>query len=538
MSDFASPATSRLRLKDSLWFRQTAYAIAAGFIIGLFLSAITIIIDLRAERQDLNSKILQVIDSVSEPAAQAVFNIDNQLARTVVEGLYRYQVIREVILIDDLGQPLAKVSRPGGDDVQGRLANKLFEDELSLSVDIFAINSTTKIGRIDVEVDASLVASQFFKRSALTLIGGLVRNILLSICLLALFFVTLTKPLTKLAHDISEIDPENPDRRISVSPSLEKSELGDITNVLNGLLSSLSRVQRSQVETQSILQQHRDHLEELVEARTAELEQRNQELRREGEIRQETEERLRLSRQEALDASLAKSAFLANMSHELRSPLNAIIGFSQLMDNRTFGPMGDSHYEAYAKDILASGELLLSLVNDLLDLSKIEAGEYDLEERPVSLGQILGFCFNIVEPQARDKRLTLLLQDDDVGQIVLMADDRALKQITLNLLTNAVKFTPQGGKVVLSYGLNGEGAPFFTVSDTGIGMSADDRVNAFLPFRQSSDPRVTSQTGTGLGLTLTRELVELHGGKIRIDSTLGKGTEVTVNLPTERMVRS
>ena len=216
------------------------------------------------------------------------------------------------------------------------------------------------------------------------------------------------------------------------------------------------------------------------------------------------------------------------MSHELRSPLNAIIGFSQLMDNRTFGPMGDSHYEAYAKDILASGELLLSLVNDLLDLSKIEAGEYDLEERPVSLGQILGFCFNIVEPQARDKRLTLLLQDDDVGQIVLMADDRALKQITLNLLTNAVKFTPQGGK----------GAPFFTVSDTGIGMSADDRVNAFLPFRQSSDPRVTSQTGTGLGLTLTRELVELHGGKIRIDSTLGKGTEVTVNLPTERMVRS
>ncbi|MEQ9200143.1 MAG: HAMP domain-containing sensor histidine kinase, partial [Rhodospirillales bacterium] len=208
-----------------------------------------------------------------------------------------------------------------------------------------------------------------------------------------------------------------------------------------------------------------------------------------------------------------------------------------MMDNRTFGPMGDSHYEAYARDILASGDLLLSLVNDLLDLSKIEAGEYELEERPVSLNQILGFCFNIVESQARDKRLTLLLQDDDVGQIVLIADDRTLKQIALNLLTNAIKFTPQGGRVVLSYGLNGAGAPFFTVSDTGIGMSADDRATAFLPFRQSRDPRVTSQTGTGLGLTLTRELVELHGGTIRIDSTLGKGTEVTVNLPADRMVR-
>lgn len=527
-----------MRLKDSLWFRQTAYAISLGLIIGLFLSAITIIVDLHAEREDLNSKILQVIDSASEPAAQAVFNIDTQLAETVVEGLYRYQVIREAVLIDDLGKPLAKISRPQNNDMQEHLANRLFQNELSLSVDIFAINSASKIGRIDVEIDASLVATQFFKRSALTLIGGLVRNILLSICLLVLFFVTLTKPLTKLARDISEIDPENPDRPISVSPQLEKSELGHITKTLNGLLSSLSRVQKSQAETQTILQQHRDHLEDLVDARTAELEQRNRELHREVEIRQETEERLRQSRQEALDASLAKSAFLANMSHELRSPLNAIIGFSQLMDNRTFGPMGDSHYETYIRDILASGDLLLSLVNDLLDLSKIEAGEYEMEERPVSLSRILSFCFNIVEPQAREKKLKFLLEDDDVGQIVLLADDRILKQIALNLLTNAVKFTPQGGSVVLSYGLNGESAPFFTVKDDGIGMSADDCAVAFLPFRQSRDPRVTSQIGTGLGLTLTRELVELHGGTIRIDSVLGKGTEVTVNLPADRVVRN
>jgi signal transduction histidine kinase len=524
------------RLRDRLWFRQTTYTVTLGILIGLVLSLFTILNDLRSERRDVRSKVLQVMETVREPAAQAIFNIDGQLALTVVEGLYKYQLIRQAVIVDDIGETLASVSREPVEGSLKWLADLLFDENARLSTGISYPDRPKPIGRIDVWIDSRLMAEQFFQRSAITLLGGLVRNILLSICLLIVFYFTLTKPLGRLVAGIGRIDPANPEAGVKVGKRHCNSELGEIASGLNRLLTSLRDVRRREESMLHELQQHRDRLEELVNERTAELESRNRELQREISVRKETEERLRESRRNALDANRAKSAFLANMSHELRSPLNAILGFTELMDKQTFGPLGDSHYETYVRDVHASGEHLLALVNDLLDLSKIEAGEYEIDVKPVALEQILTFCISMTEQNARQKEISVALMGEKVAQIVLSADERVLKQITLNLLSNAIKFTPAGGSVTVTFGLNGQQAPFLSVKDNGIGMSRDDLANAFMPFRQSSDPRVRSQTGTGLGLPLTRELVELHQGTITIESEPGKGTEVVVVFPPERVV--
>lgn len=238
---------------------------------------------------------------------------------------------------------------------------------------------------------------------------------------------------------------------------------------------------------------------------------------------------LRHAKETAVNASRAKSEFLANISHELRTPLNAVIGFSEVMIQEVFGPVGNERYRDYAGDIRQSGLHLLGVINDLLDYSKVEAGRLELHLEDISPAAILDKCTRMMRQRAEAENLTLVTDNGDAATSVVQGDDRKITQVVLNLLSNAIKFTPAGGVIRLSIREAGDGVDII-VADSGIGMSAKDIDLALSPFGQVDSSFNREYAGTGLGLPLSKSLVELHGGTMMIDSAPGKGTTFTVHL--------
>jgi two-component system cell cycle sensor histidine kinase PleC len=234
-------------------------------------------------------------------------------------------------------------------------------------------------------------------------------------------------------------------------------------------------------------------------------------------------------------ANQAKSEFLANMSHELRTPLNAINGFSEIMFAEMYGPLGDRRYRDYARDILNSGQHLLALINDILDMSKIEAGKMSLRFEPMSIAEVVDDAARLMRNRAESAGLVLRLELGDLPEVE--ADYRAVKQVLLNLLSNAVKFTPRGGRITVVAERSdhplGERVRI-GVRDTGIGISAEDLVRLARPFEQIESQQAKTQQGTGLGLALTNSLVEMHGGLFELRSAPGQGTTAAFSLPVRQ----
>jgi Amt family ammonium transporter len=252
--------------------------------------------------------------------------------------------------------------------------------------------------------------------------------------------------------------------------------------------------------------------------------------------REQTANELRDARDAAELANASKSQFLANMSHELRTPLNAIIGFSEVMNGELFGPMENERYKDYVGDIHKSSSHLLSLINDILDLSKIEADRYELYEEELDVPEVVASCERMMRHRSEEAGVNLTVTVDD-GLPLLMADKRALRQIMLNLVSNAVKFTPKGGSIQLAAFLEPDQRMAFRVTDTGVGMAKKDIPIALEPFRQiGKDSNIYSTEGTGLGLPLTRALARMHGATLVIESEPGEGTTITVRMPHDRVL--
>ncbi|TPK44904.1 PAS domain S-box protein [Mesorhizobium sp. B2-5-4] len=230
-------------------------------------------------------------------------------------------------------------------------------------------------------------------------------------------------------------------------------------------------------------------------------------------------------------ANRAKSEFLANMSHELRTPLNAIIGFSELMEQRLFGPLGSERYEEYATDINSSGKYLLGVINDILDMSKIEAGQFSLDQEQIDLGPLISETVRVVSLQAAQKAITVETRIADA--LTLFADRRAIKQIVINLLSNAVKFTGQGGHISVR-ARNTSGALVLTIEDNGCGIPKEALGKLGRPFEQVQNQFSKNHAGSGLGLAISRSLAELQGGALKIRSTEGVGTIVSVRIPVKK----
>jgi signal transduction histidine kinase len=298
--------------------------------------------------------------------------------------------------------------------------------------------------------------------------------------------------------------------------------------IVGSVVTFLNSTERKRSE--DALREAHSTLEQRVKERTAELERQGAELTGlAGD--------LSLARDQAEAASRAKSEFLASMSHELRTPLNAIIGFSEIMKYETLGPVGSVQYRGYAEDINDSGQHLLSLINDILDLSKVESGVDELIEENIEVPEILESVLRLVQQRAENGGLELEL---DIPQDLpsLRGDERKVKQILANLLTNAIKFTEPGGRVTLKVWCRVDSGFVFQIVDTGIGIAAENIPKALSQFGQVESSLNRNCEGTGLGLPLSKGLVELHGGYLDLQSQVGVGTTVTVRFPATRIALS
>ncbi|WP_306117973.1 MULTISPECIES: HAMP domain-containing sensor histidine kinase [unclassified Roseitalea] len=243
------------------------------------------------------------------------------------------------------------------------------------------------------------------------------------------------------------------------------------------------------------------------------------------------------ARRRAEEANLAKSRFLASMSHELRTPLNAILGFSEAMQSEMLGPIGNETYKGYVADVHASGKHLLELINEILDLSRIEAGKYELREEALRLTDVAEDCMALVRMRANQKNITLKPQFQE-GLSRILADERALRQILLNMMSNAVKFTPSGGTIEVKVGWTAAGGQYVTVKDNGPGIAQDEIPVVLSAFGQGSIAIKSAEQGTGLGLPIVQALLAMHGGRFELKSKLREGTEATAFFPPARTLEA
>jgi signal transduction histidine kinase len=277
--------------------------------------------------------------------------------------------------------------------------------------------------------------------------------------------------------------------------------------------------------------------ERTLRERVADLEAAQRELETQKESLVRLNDDLLITRDEARAADRAKSEFLAAMSHELRTPLNSIIGFSEIVKNQIFGPLGNLKYHEYMSDIHESGKHLLALINDVLDLSKIESGTDELHEDKINIPETVHAVLMLVGHRASQRGCKIELKlEDQLPE--LRADERKLKQILVNLLSNAIKFTDAGGEVTLRAWCRMDSGLVFQIVDTGIGIAPEDIPKALSRFRQVDADLNRKYEGTGLGLPLSKALVELHGGSLDLQSKVGVGTTVTARFPAERIVAS
>ena len=241
------------------------------------------------------------------------------------------------------------------------------------------------------------------------------------------------------------------------------------------------------------------------------------------------------ARYRAESANVSKSRFLAQMSHELRTPLNAILGFSEVMKSEIFGAHAVEVYKDYSADIHNSGVHLLNLINEILDLSRIEAGRYELNEEPVSLVHVVADCHHLLKLRASSRGITIHeVFEQDMPK--LWGDERATRQVVLNLLSNSIKFTPQGGEIWLKVGWTASGGQYLSVKDTGYGIAEDEIPIVLASFGQGSNSIKSAEQGAGLGLPIAKSLIDMHGGTFTLKSTLRVGTEVIVTYPPERVM--
>lgn len=628
------------------WYRrlsakQLKVTVLAALLLGLISSLFQLVLDLRAELAQRDTTVAEVMDMLNEPAVQAAYALDEQLAARVVSGLLLYRPILRAEIYDNYGRRMAAQDRLRDEDEVAWAGRLLGAEDVTKVQPLYAARGGDLVGEMRVTIDGQLLVQSIVNRTMVVLVTGFVRNFALALVLAVLFYYTLTRPLLALVAQLGGVDPRQPGRRVIMPPpGHADDEFGQLTARINDILAASSGHQEARDTERALLRavidtlparvtlkdrdmkfvlvnrefendfgmagaavigrrieecdfptlagadrekylgqvQARDRhvldtgkaeiniessytdsigmLHTFIESKTpmldadgkvvgiisigtditerkraeAALDEANAQLRRQAEALEALADKLAHEREHAIAANRAKSEFLANMSHELRTPLNAVIGFAEVIVLRMWGPSSPKYFD-YAQDIVVSARHLLNVINDILDMSKIEAGRYELSFEPTDFRSLTEDCVVIVKGRAREGRVSLHNSLTDSNLPAARIDARAVKQVMLNLLSNAIKFTPAGGEVRISGGIDGNGTLRIDVADTGIGIPEDNLERIFEPFWQG-DPSVRRQSeGTGLGLAISRKFMDLHGGTLEIRSKEGQGTVATMRFP-------
>ena len=507
------------KLTHRLSFKQAKLTVMVGLILGAMLSLLQIGIDYASETAAINREIQSLLEISHSPASRIAYNLDSELAQELLSGLVRSPAITGAKLTDSDNLVLASVQDQPESGRYRALSDFLFGSSRSFDERLYFDHMPERsMGVLHLDVDTYPFGSRFLHRAEVTLISGFVRSIILTFILLGLFYVMLTQPLVRVIREISNSKPGAPGQsKVQCPPGHEDDEIGVLVNAANQQFEAMAREIEHRRRAENRLTEYLAQLETMVAERTQELEATNDQLRH-------SNEELEAARSTALEMAQARSAFLANMSHEIRTPLNGLLGMLALCLDSPLN--AEQHQQlSIAHD---SGKVLVELLNDILDLSKFDAGQLELEHIAFDLGTLIEDTANLLSQNAAPSVELTCLIDPDFPALVL-GDPTRVRQIVSNLLSNALKFTRFGRVDVRLSAKNDQVR--IEVCDTGIGIAQEAQARIFRPFTQAGAGITRQFGGTGLGLTLTNSLCEVMQGRLTISSEIGFGSQFCAELP-------
>lgn len=524
----------RIPTRQRLSYRQARNTLCVAFLLGTIFSLAVI----TANYYRLQSKVDEQIQSLASitisPASRIAYNIDVELAKELVKGLSQLPLIKQAAMIEPSGEVLASSYIETPDSQYKELIELLFRKSpiynFKLSV---AHDPTEELGELLLTINMQPTGESFINES-LTLLGTvLLQACILAFALLVMFYFMLTKPLSSITSQLSNIhSSDDPTRlRISQLSNHQNDEIGLLIKTTNQQLSEIENSFHELKQAEKDRQRYTERLEQAVESRTKELTSTNNNLT-------EANKNLELARQEAENSSQARAIFLANMSHEIRTPLSGVLGMINLALESNVDLDGSIRDQLQLAS--ASGDTLQQILNDILDIAKVESGKINLEEVQFDLREALEQTTLLLKnsPQAELIDLFLTISPDFPEKVT--GDPTRIRQIISNLLSNALKFTNEGYVSIeatyLPAGKSQTDTPFdihpniqIKINDTGIGMTDEEQAVIFTPFTQAEKHTTRKYGGTGLGLTLVKQLTECMNGEISVESVKGSGSSFTLN---------
>ncbi|XOZ34069.1 ATP-binding protein [Halomonadaceae bacterium KBTZ08] len=511
------------RFSRRLSFRLTRNVVLSALTLGVVLNLGVVTLDYFSARSNMNSEIRALMEISHSPASQIAYNIDTRLAEELLDGLLRHPAIVNARIETPEGRILAERKRRASEGPYRWLSDTLFQPRREYRQQLHVAQlSDMELGHLRVIIDTYPFGSTFLRRAGYTLLSGFIMSLALAGLLLVIFYMMITKPLLRVVSGLQDVDSEKAEKaRLPTPRRHENDEIGLLVHITNEHLDTIDNSLQKQREAEGRLKEYNEKLAQIVEERTSEIRDKNEALQRSNRA-------LIDAREEALETARARADFLASMSHEIRTPLNGLLGMLRLtLESRLSATQRERMELA-----LNAGENLIALVNDILDMSKVEAGKLTLEQISVDAGALAEECASLFAQQSTrsaDVEIVTHIAPDIAS--AYLGDPTRLRQIINNLMGNAIKFTSHG-QITLGLEPSSDGIEL-RVADTGIGMSEEAQKTIFSPFSQGQADTTRRFGGTGLGLTLCRQLVDRMGGTIEVRSKEQEGTRITVRLPLD-----
>ncbi|GBO89252.1 hybrid sensor histidine kinase/response regulator [Marinobacter salsuginis] len=506
--------------KQRLSYRLTRDTVLVAMALGLVLNVIQITLDYFSAKESMEKEIHALIDISNSPASQIAYNIDVRLAEELLDGLLRHPATIDARITDNDNETMAAASKSSPVSSYRWVSDLLFGPDRVFRQELQVPQlEDLPLGNLIVTIDTYHYGAQFLQRAGYTLISGLLKSLILSAALLAIFYFVLTRPMLNVISALSQVQASTPEKvRLPIPANHREDEIGTMVGIINQHLETIDSSLAQLRHAESAMKNYSTQLEQEVADRTREISEKNEALQRGNRA-------LVKAKEDAVRRARARANFLASMSHEIRTPLNGVLGMLGLALEGELDPAQRNRMEI----ALNAGESLLGLLNDILDISKVEAGKLSLENIPFSVRHLIEECATLHAQQARRKQILLVTEVDPDLPENFLGDPTRVRQVLNNLLSNAIKFTDEGS-VRIRAAYSG-GSLRIDVVDTGIGMSKEGLHRIFSPFSQADVDTTRLYGGTGLGLTLCRQLVERMHGQILVDSREGSGTHFTVTLP-------
>jgi len=513
-----------MTLRQSLSAMHAGIVALAALCVMALVGAFDLVQSVQEQRERYADLREQTVDTIEDALAQAVWHFDRAATMEILRGALTFAYIERIKVINPDGSVYA-TAKTDTAPTSHWLGDLLFADVASntrplvLQVEGRRGTDVKEIGKVQVTLDLGYVGRNFQGYVLRTVAEQATVVLILAVLVTVFARRALTRPLNQLSQQVSNLHPGEANQGYLEVPRLHRdNEIGKVVTSFNDLLDRVRDAQRLREEvirkeySRQFLSQVKERLEQEIAERTQEL----REEKRHAEL-----------------ASRSKSIFLANMSHELRTPLNGVIGYAEMIKEEVMGPIQPPIYKNYIENIHSSGKHMLTLIEEVLSLSETEFGTIQIDDQALDTSDVVQSAAETLQPLAQNRGITLTLVPPS-EPVTITADASKLRQMLLNLMSNAIKYTESGGEVTVTQVRHGNGEVCLSVTDTGQGIDSDQIEEVLEPFNRGGNPLLNEGGGLGLGLPLTKRIMEAHGGTLELHSESGQGTTAILRFPATR----